>query len=98
VLIQVTQEHIDEGVRRDCEQCPVAMAILAACRAAGQPLTSIQVDGAYVSADRPGETLGADLPLIASDFIESFDGMDPVAPFCFDLEWRVVSDPEGLAQ
>lgn len=25
--IKVTQKHIDEGVRRNCKQCPVALAL-----------------------------------------------------------------------
>lgn len=67
---QVTQEHIDSGVKVNCELCPVGLAV--------QPykfyFNHFEVNyKAYKS------------PQIVSDFIKRFDVGLPVEPFEFEL-------------
>ena len=75
--IQVTQEHIKQGVRRDCHYCPVALALretLTEANYTGVFSTGINVDGVMH-------------PTIESvkDFMDAFDGGLPVEPFSFEL-------------
>lgn len=95
--IEVTQEHIDSGVVRDCQQCPIAIAI-------AQHLTHrivVEVgDSALLTHSETGKLVDVDLPDEADDFICAFDGediSDPVKPFAFDLDVTNVP-PEWLKQ
>ena len=80
MLIQVTQEDIDEGERGHCYYCPVALAI-------GRTLNRrnfIYVGGQGIRdvAKWVIETL----PPGVLDFVCKFDNGEPVSPFSFELE------------
>ena len=82
VLIDVTQECIDKGVRGDCELCAVAIAARN-CELFGE----CRVRDTYLFASRsyggPGRI---ELPMIAQQFIKRFDGVATVKPFSFEVE------------
>lgn len=84
MLIEVTQEDIDHGVRTSCHSCPVARAARrAALRATGR---RIAVDvapwdirfGRDYFVERP-------LPNAAQQFIKLFDLRHAVRPFSFEI-------------
>lgn len=77
VLVVVTQEDIDLGCRHNANNCPVARAIH---RTFGKP---VSVDGHTVW--RLTGVFGL-LPIIASDWIASFDTTGQGLPFHFELE------------
>lgn len=73
--INVTQEDIDRGIPESCDKCAVALAV--------QRETKERVT---VSPEeiRIGNKL-YDTPIIAAKFIESYDSLDDVSPFSFEL-------------
>ena len=73
--IQVTQENIDRGIRRNCGFCPIANALF---DATGEWW---MVDGNHAHLRRRM----IELPTIATDFIDDFDSGAPVEPVEFDL-------------
>jgi hypothetical protein len=76
--INVTQEHIDKGLRRQCSKCPVALAIKDVCK----PETYVNVSSViYV-----GGKFSKAAPLDVERFIGRFDGSFSVEPFSFDLD------------
>ena len=82
--IEVTQEHIDNGVRKDAGCCPVGLAL----KDAGVQDPDVQrsfarweeVSGEWRRTKLP------ELPAAAQLFIERFDAGEPVRPFTFRLE------------
>lgn len=87
MLIKVTQEHIDNGVRQDCMGCPIALA----CKDAG--IKTPWVTETYVaSCQFPSGEEKISLPLVAEEFVRNFDNEveDAVAikrvPFEFELD------------
>lgn len=94
-FVRVTAEHIEQGVARNCERCPVALAVIDAL-----DLTShdaVEADCGYVNIYRPGETWHADMPPNAWTFVDDFDGGRPVGPISFRLTWHIAQDPERLS-
>ena len=86
VHVELTQEDIDQGIPRDCGNCPVARAIE---RAMG---VSCKVE---VEANRldvyDGETWWTPLPAMVETFVDNFDNVNQrvlCEPFTFDLELR----------
>ena len=77
--IEVTQEDIDKGNRLAPCSCPVALAISRAtnkCAIVSSQDVSFQAyGGGFVYFDA-----------IVRDFINKFDGRQPVQPFKFDLD------------
>ncbi len=87
ITVNVTQEHIDSGVQRACEQCPITLAIL---QAMGLPAQDGPDDVSLGVADVYVDFYYADfksmLPQVAIDFIECFDrNRGFVYPFSFQL-------------
>lgn len=87
--INVTAEHIAQGVQAECTRCPIALAI-------GEALP----DATYVSVnlraieltDGPHEVYLQDpLPIRARAFIREFDNGWPVRPFSFELPYPAVT-------
>jgi hypothetical protein len=75
--IDVTADDIAAGKRRNCFECPIALALE---RAFGEPC---QVEHGYATVR--GRRLM--MPFAACRFVERFDGGDPApAPFVFDLD------------
>lgn len=77
-LIHVTQEHINNGRRRQCSQCPVALAIKDVCK----PKSDVHV-GIRILI---GNKFAKHTPLDAERFIGRFDSSCSVEPFSFELD------------
>lgn len=74
--IQVTQEHIDEGIQASCYACPLALAISEECQTyANVGASTVAINGHLI-----------DLPPEAVSFIRSFDADGEVEPFGFALD------------
>jgi len=81
--INVTQQHIDNGIKSDCRLCPIALALL--------PLFTnlpIEVDSCCIEI---GCCIGSDdiqyySPDSVIKFITAFDSSFPVKPFYFELQ------------
>jgi hypothetical protein len=76
MLIQVTQEDIDLGVKCSCSKCPVARAIhreTSEFVAAGLTVVII------------GKSRPVQLPDEVEEFIQAFDEGQLVTPFSFEL-------------
>lgn len=88
--VNVTAEHIAEGIRQDCERCPVALAIAAAL----PDLRYISVlSRAIIVLPRGRDFINIDTPRAVRKFVRDFDAGygDPVEPFSFDLEYPAVT-------
>ena len=85
MLIRVTQEHIDKGVRDDCRQCPVALAIQEATKSIVDVLP-MYCQFTYIS-DWPGKAVN--LPIEVTEFIKGFDSEGFGLPFTFELDHAV---------
>lgn len=81
--VQVTAEDIAHGERGNCNECPVARAIMRAV-----PGSAPNVGYDIVSAGIGG--MAADLPGDAVDFIDRYDQEVGAEPFEFDLTWREI--------
>lgn len=89
--IKVTQDHIDNGIVRDDNWCPIALAIREQCPKGpdGRPweefedtYDGFEVNGAQVEFG--SKTFY--LPSEAQLFIRQFDNEESVNPFEFELE------------
>ena len=74
--IHVTQEDINLGEPKKCDNCPVYRAVnrVAKVRSVGYMMTTFGTDPEIVFIDMPKSAL---------DFIEAFDRNKPVVPFSF---------------
>lgn len=77
--IHVTQEDIDQGIRVDCNRCPVALAISRVC-----PGADIHVGGAVIW-DLGWNRAATSLPRPATQFISLFDQGFRPPPGNFEL-------------
>lgn len=75
--IEVTQTMIDEGEACSCFRCPVAIAIKRASADLTVGFASAWIDQKQVH-----------LPDDAMDFVNAFDGGNPVRPFSFELDYE----------
>ena len=80
--VKVTRKDIEKGKRRMYAACPVALAIRKKRKV--QYAIVGEDDCCIRFADHLEE--GVPLPLEARAFIKRFDGMEPVAPFEFELQ------------
>jgi hypothetical protein len=83
-LFNVTQEHIDRGLRGDCADCPLAVCMTEALGEA------IMVDGTMAWPRDREEFLSLDLPKVCGEFVDRFDcyGQVGVEPFTFEVDTR----------
>lgn len=81
VTVEVTQADLDNGERKLCRSCPVALALQ---RATG---TAWYVEYSGATICRGGERR-VDFPLTVAEFIRDFDDGAPVQPFSFVAEIR----------
>lgn len=84
--IEVTQDDIAAGHRKDAYCCPVALAIR---RELGIP-ASVTGGTATVDYAAPWAT-AVWLPDAVSDFVELFDRGEPVESFAFDLAFDLAA-------
>lgn len=85
--VEVTQEHIDKGQRREHDKCPIALAV------EDIGYKSVSVDGKSLDAwkDKVDGVKGyiyGDLPDEAVEFIRTFDRGDKVEPLTFEFEMK----------
>ncbi|MDF2457703.1 MAG: hypothetical protein K0S79_119 [Nitrospira sp.] len=96
LVVEVTQADIDEGIRRDCLRCPIAIATYRALDGDNRPyMTYVSVaDRVEVTSDEtsdgkaPGVLASYRLPNEANRFINYFDtlGLGHLCkPSTFDL-------------
>src|SRR6266404_6219339 len=78
MLIAVTQKHIDEGKRRHCHRCPVALALREAT-----DRSDIEVLSKYAGVPSGWSW---NLPYEAQKSIDDFDMGRPVKPFEFQID------------
>lgn len=82
-VINVTAEDIAAGEQRECDFCPIALALRDAfpdARVISVSPDSVDLDGIEI-----------DLPDIAVEFIHAFDGGEGGEPFSFELDYPAVS-------
>jgi hypothetical protein len=102
LTINVTTEHIADGVCQSDENCPIALATIDAIQALPEDfdipvVVSVATYGLYI--DAKDDTRGGDysLPTGARQFIAAFDAKLPVAPFSFTArlsqDWHMTDDP-----
>ncbi len=85
MLIQVTQEHIDEGCAKICEKCPIALAVRKLLNQTFD-LQVLEVGITILDAATGFSVYWLTFPMKVSYFISRFDGQLPVEPFKFNLE------------
>lgn len=99
VTVEVTQNDIQYGRRKDCDHCPIAKAV-------GRVLSwdfYAFADEEYISIRH--EIRGAvdgfhiNTPAVATEFMQAFDSCKPVAPFSFplDIPTEYLRQPTGAA-
>ena len=103
LAIKVDARMICKGVKEDCHECPIAIAVGNA--AVGTVLedyvAEVQADHVvfnHVEEHLYFNTYYAKLPQQAVNFIEAFDSDGNVEPFEFDLEVKMLDDNVSWAQ
>ena len=79
MIIKVTQEHIDNGVKFNCSKCPIALAMTEKFPNCAVGLFGYWVDATDLTMDYKL------LPVNANKFIEMFDSGKKVEPFEFEI-------------
>lgn len=98
--ITITEQHIGDGLRHDCAKYPVALAV---AEAIGTPpdwppwFPDVAADTEVIGVQFPAEQWEADTPPAVADFMADFDGGREVSPFTFELDWRLIPEPEAAA-
>ena len=80
MIIQVTQQHIDFGLRGSCSSDPLSLAMLDA------GLSEPWVSPAYFRWKKDGKTYFHPIPENVVEFIIDFDNGKEVRPFEFEVE------------
>ncbi len=83
--IEVTQDDIDHGVRRECDRCPIARALK---RATGEAWDVGESNDHQATTCRRGgdRAKWLKLPDEATNFMFAFDNGFPVWPFSFEFD------------
>ncbi len=76
-IISVTQDHIDAGLRHDCQECPVGLALRDAFNAG-----EVIVDNDVITVQ--GHVLK--IPVELSKRIVKFDQDEVMKPYSFSIE------------
>ena len=80
MIIQVTQQHIDSGLKGSCTSDPIALAL----KDAGFP--EPWVSAYYIQTDKGDKSTRVETPDSVDYFQRLFDNGSPVHPFEFELE------------
>jgi len=81
MIVKVTQEDIDSGLKSNCCECPIALAMK---RISSMP----SVGRLYASCSVNSVRYWGVLPLAAKEFIHLFDDGFPVKPFEFEINFE----------
>ena len=89
MIINVTQEHINQGWRKSCRRCPVALAIQEVIR----DKVIIVSQRIYIYKDKEAYDLSKwelilEYPAIVKTFIDTFDDGGLVEPFSFEIPYE----------
>ena len=77
--IEVTQEHIDQGIINSLVNCPIALAI----KSKG---FNCRLDQLYIYIDLKDKIIYIQTPKFVANFIKDFDDGRPVSPFSFEID------------
>lgn len=83
--IDVTEQDIQNGIKKDCNKCPIALATV---RVLPPNYTHIVVECDKIEASNRGVNCYFNLPHKARDFIERFDTDNIVSPISFEIKER----------
>lgn len=82
IVVEVTQEHIENGKRSDGGCCPIALAM----RAAIKEYEDIRVDDDFIEfEDADGASWKVTMPSAGKKFVKMFDDGGEVTPFTMTL-------------
>lgn len=90
VIINVTQEHIDQGLPTSPWYCPIALATKRAIKNTDPNLSSVAVVGSkkiYLHYYN-GKSIIAFTASNLIEFIRDFDNGRPVKPFDFEIDFE----------
>ena len=76
MIVEVAQEHIDNGTKRSCESCPIALAINDLGYYAHVNEDNIYIEGVHAINYETSEDI--------AEFIHNFDIGIKVEPFMFE--------------
>ncbi len=86
IKIEVTAKHIKKGKKKQCGECPIALAMLDAGMEEPRVYADIAYSGSFADNPEFGHRQNWDLPRSAQRFVQSFDAGRPTAkPFTFFL-------------
>jgi hypothetical protein len=77
IAVNVTQSHIDRGIRHDCKACPLALAINERLRPGFFSFVGV---GWIAFHDAGGEVIHFRTPLECRDFVAIFDDSGRAEP------------------
>lgn len=87
MLVTVTAEHIFRGIKKSCSRCPIALAV----RDLFPNAELIGAHPKHVNVYENQRVRHFDLPEVAKEFINSFDGCWSVEPFSFEMTEREIA-------
>lgn len=82
VKLEITQSHIDDGVRTDATLCPIALAL----KSIGYEAIQVGRSGVYVPDPGHGNKTLLYLSTEATQFVHDFDHGFPVEPCTLELK------------
>ena len=88
LTVNVTQDHIDKGVRKEAYHCPVSLALGEA-----DPGSDWCVSTLLVMRENGHDVVSIFPPVTVSKFVSRFDNGDPVQPFTFEID--LDHEPDG---
>ena len=89
MIIEVTEKHIEDGIRKNCEHCPVALAVREATGSRSALVSVYPYDEEHTEIELhiPGDKIRRiRAPKIVDSFASSFDKGIEVHPFTFELD------------
>ena len=102
MTISVTQDHIRDGRRGGCSDCPIALALADATGIALCSVGYCSYPGVFAWTPKDNGVVSDrhSLPAAVEEFILAFDQLQPVSPFTFEfdltpipIENNVVTEP-----
>ena len=81
LTVNVTQDHIDKGARKEAYDCPVSLALGEA-----DPGSDWCVSTRHIMRETGTHVGFIDPPATVSKFVRRFDNGDPVQPFSFEID------------